>query len=101
MYTYGYVVKYIYNNIYIYIYIYIVYVCCTKIFSIYIFCTKILRSAIVLTSIDRSALMEPQAIFRGIIVIILELLILITNASLKTTVHYLSLIFTFFEVCIT
>ena len=36
-----------------------------------------------------------------IIIIISELLILITNASLKTTVHYLFLIFTFFEVCIT
>ena len=27
------------------------------------------------------------------------MLILITDASLKTTVHYLSLIFIFFEVC--
>ena len=32
---------------------------------------------------------------------IIRIAALITNASLKTTVHHLSLFFTFFEVCIT
>ena len=97
------------------------------IITVFLICTEILLSAIILTSQARSAHTRPPGniswyrlkvklilyqyrfmIFIIIIVIIIiitiiisELLILITNASLKTTVHHLSLIVTFFEVCIT
>ena len=75
-------------------------------------CTEILPSAIALTSQAWLALIDPRQYFlvqiesNANIVLIsfyyhYYIRIADPNASLKTTVHYLSLIFTFFEVCMT
>ena len=113
-------VIYILNIYYIYIYqtiynlVSLLYVCniwaTDTIITVFQICTEILPSAIVLTSPAWSTLIAPRQYFlvqiwiKANIVLIsfyYHIRIADPNANLKTTAHYLSLIFTFFEVCIT